>query len=423
MAAKRILVWSKSDNQWVKTIDGTKHYLGKGRSKSNQEDYKKAEEAYFNKLEHLKDNPADDRTPREIKRDTQESSNNPESNYSAKQLKRCVNRYFRYQENRVYSGSNSITKGRFIAIKGYLKPFIEFYGEKKLITSIKPIDIENFSNQQLELVKDGSLKPNSVCHRFSTLKNFLKYCWENNLLSTLPRNMDRMLKNNMSRPDKIEIFAWTHKNYKCEISNIWNEASRISPEMELYVLLGLNCGFGVKDISDMRMNEVMWKKRGYTKIIRERSKTNQYSEHTLWTRTEELIKELSVGRYGTNDRCFLRKDGRLLCIYEKGWKNESIGTKFKNSIVRKLFGEDDSRSFRTLRKSGASFCASRIHGTDTLYLAHAPSTMSAKHYALTSYKKLDEVLSYMEQAFLVTPPLTKRWLMKPAKKSNNKVIS
>ena len=88
MPRKQELVWTKSgqgDGQWCKTIKGKKKYFGKGRSKSNQEDYKIALNAYHNYLKELDKNPTlVSKTPKEIKED-KELKKNP------KKVKRNTN--------------------------------------------------------------------------------------------------------------------------------------------------------------------------------------------------------------------------------------------------------------------------------------------------------------------------------------------
>jgi hypothetical protein len=97
----------------------------------------------------------------------------------------------------------------------------------------------------------------------------------------------------------------------------------------------------------------------------------------------------------------------------KGQFDSPIAYQFKK-VVRDTFpkkeGEsEDTRSFKTLRKTGATYCAKREFGTEILYLAHKPKTMSARFYADTPFDRLDRILCFMEMAFGLTEQLVKRW--------------
>jgi len=424
MSRKRELTYVKSTNQWCKTINGKRKYFGKGRSKSNEEDYQVALKKYHSFIADLDKNPSlISTTPTAIENEKKAKKNPKKYKYAVNQLSKCVSRWTEYQMSRVtdleggVSHSSGITLGRVISLKGYIKPWVDFYGARKQLSKLRPIDLENYRNLQVGLMQEGLISQNTVYQRFASLKNFLNFCWEREIIQNLPRNMKSDLKMGMKRdrPSIKDIFDWK----KGEVKKLHLACANHSPAMELWFLLALNCGFLVKEISDLKMNDCLWRKQGWTKVIRERQKTGTPSEHTLWSRTEELWKELCVGRYGTEDICFARKDGQPLCTYKNGFKNESVGTTMKG-IIRDTFGEDDHRSIRTLRKTGSSFISARFPLVDSLYLANKPTSVAQQHYSVANYKILHEALSYMEVDFGIATRLSKRHLRKPAQRSKKK---
>lgn len=420
---KRELTWNAGVNQWCKQINGKRKYFGKGKSKSNKEDYQNALSVYHGYLEELDKNPAViTQTPTEILQEKAVKTGKkiPKTRrYAVHQLKNCVNRWIEAKMRQVtsmegkVSSSGGITLGRVKQLEGNISHFVTFYGARKQLKKIRPIDLTNYANKQVGLMHEGEIKQNTVYQRFATLKTFLKYCWTEEIIDVLPRNIDSVLKMGIERkaPEIDDIFNWKNG----EIQELYGACARYSKEMELWFLLATNCGFLVKEMSDLQMKDCLWKKRGWTKVIRPRLKTGVVSEHTLWNRTEELWKELAVGRYGTSDICFTRESGEPLSTYKKGHSNSLIGTKIK-TLIRKTFGENDNRSIRSLRKTGASYIGARFAGVDSLYLAHKPVTIAGMHYTMASWKKLHEALSYMEKDFGISKHLFKRHLQKPAQR-------
>lgn len=425
MSRKQELTYVKSTKQWCKTINGKRRYFGKGKSKSNKEDYQQALQKYKDYIAELDLNPeAINKTHTELldEKRTLAGKKSPAKRNKPHQLQNCIRRYVDSKTTQVtsldgkVSTSGGITLGRINQIKNSLSHFTKFYGARKQLSNIRPIDLTNYRAEQVGLMHEGVITQNTVHQRFSVLKGFLTYCWEEHILNELPRNIRTQLRMGIVRkaPDIDDIFNWK----KGEVQDLYSACARYSKEMELYFLLATNCGFLVKEMSDLEMKHCLWKKRGWTKVNRPRMKTGVESEHTLWTRTEELWKELAVGRYGTSDKCFLRESGEPLCTYKNGYKQEIIGTKMKD-LIRKTFGEGDKRSIRSLRKTGASFLNDRLPGSglDTLYLAHKPKTMAAQHYSMQNYKELHRHLSYMEKDFGISLSLTIRVGQKPARRS------
>jgi hypothetical protein len=105
-------------------------------------------------------------------------------------------------------------------------------------------------------------------------------------------------------------------------------------------------------------------------------------------------------------------DGGPIMQTTKGQFDSPLAYRFKKIVTTTFPREDgskDERSFKTLRKTGATFCAKRSFGTEVLYLAHKPKTMAARFYADTPFHTLDRVLCYMEKDFGLAEQVTRRW--------------
>ena len=405
------LTYDKSLQQWVKVIKGKKHYFGKGRSKTNPEDYQRALAAYQARLpEILVAAEAPTATePREDSRPT-----NITSNRRKQQLATAVARYFQYQELRAIGSdsTNRISSGRVIGVKGWLRPFLTHFGDRFAIHTIGSEAITDYSAAQRREEANGNISANTLFQRFAILKNFLRWCWEEEIIRELPRNLRRELKFGIPTPDRIDIFHWLERDGK-EIQRLLKACEQQDEFLYMCVLLGLNCGYGLKDIADLRMEQFLWKGKGHTRLNRGRSKTGVYGSHILWSRTEELMRKYARGRYKTADLCFTMPDGSPILRTYSGAIVCPLAKDFKK-VVQGLFGTSDKpdrRSWRTLRKTGAAFCAYRFPAlrVEVLYLAHAPQDMASRFYARNSFQKLDEALCYMEIDFGLTDQLVKRW--------------
>lgn len=405
------LTYDKSLQQWVKVIGGRKYYFGKGQSKTNPEDYKKALAFYQARLPEIlaaTEAPAAP-DPREESRPIRITSNRRKQ-----QLATAVARYFQYQELRATGSdtTNRISSGRVIGVKGWLRPFLTHFGDRFAIHTIGSEAISDYSAAQRREEASGNISANTLFQRFAILKNFLRWCWEEEIIRELPRNLRRELKFGIPTPDRIEIFHWLERDGR-EVQRLLKACEERDEFLYLCVLLGLNCGYGLKDIADLRMEQFLWKGKDFTRLKRGRSKTGIYGSHILWSRTEELMRKYAKGRYKTADLCFAMPDGSPILRMYGGAVVCPLAKEFKK-VVQGLFGtsdKPDGRSWRTLRKTGATYCARStvVTNADTLYLAHQPKTMAAKFYADTPFQRLDQVLCYMEKDFGVTEHLVKRW--------------
>lgn len=401
MQKKLNLTWDRSLRQFVKQIAGKKYYFGTAKSKQDAEGYARALAKYREFMAARLANPATKATPKQLLSQTDPATTtNP-----TRALGRVVKDYLKYQWDRTIDtgGGRTITAGRVIALTNWIKPFVEVAGENRRINSVDENLILTFRANRFDALRNKQITAHTLFQHFAVVKHFLKWCWENRKLRNLPRNLNTALKFGLPASE-IKFFNWKDG----EVQRLLKACAAHSEELELYALLGLNCGFTLKDISDLRMIEVKWKKVPWPVIIRSRSKTGQYSRHVLWKRTFELFKRLAIGKYGTEEPCFLRKDGRKLMIDGGGKLTNRIHGQFR-AIMNETFGKEDRRSFRHLRKTGATFLSRRKDGIEILYLAHAPNTMASKFYALNDGNQLDMWLCYMETDFGLVDKTIQRW--------------
>ena len=188
-----------------------------------------------------------------------------------------------------------------------------------------------------------------------------------------------------------------------ELKTLWDVASS---RVKSYIILALNCGLTQKDISDLRINEIDFD-NGYIK--RERSKTKVYAEHKLWGVTLDLIAkhrhQYTADTNGT-ERVFLtgQRSTDTFC-YEpliRG-KIKADGALNRTDVIKCAFFRlqqktniNAGRSFRSLRKTGASIIEQIDPMCTEMYLSHSESGMKS-HYAQRDWPRLSEALQEMEK--------------------------
>jgi integrase len=407
------LTWDKSLHRWVKVIRGKKYYFsGRVASKASREDYLKALDEYHLLLpEILAGKPVGSAATR-LASEPKGKSRNPK-----KRVAYAVAEYHRFLDGRVSEtrAPHSISPGRAAGVKNWLKPFLTFLDSEYPNRDITGIDEEVISKYWAsEVSKARDISPYTTFQRFAILKNFLRFCWKRRLIDELPRNLSD-LKFGVPAESEILYFDW-RKSKGEEVQKIIKACREQQDNEFLYlcVLLGLNCGFTLKDINDLKTSDFRWKTKSWPRIERNRSKSGQYGNFVLWQETVRLLKKHMNKKadYNSNAPLLLMHDGRPIMNQEGGQFDSPIAYQFKK-IVTKTFppneGKKDRRSFKTLRKTGANYCVRRERGTEILYLAHKPKTMAARFYAKTPPDSLDRVLCWMEEDFGLVETLVKRY--------------
>ena len=265
------LTWDKTLHRWVKVIRGKKYYFsGRVGSKASREDYLKALDEYHRLLpEILEGKPVGSAAGRQAT-----AAGRPSRN-PRKRIAYAVAEYHRSLDERtkITKGEGGISKGRAVGVKGWLKSFTDFMEAKFPARSIDGIDeeaITQYRRIQREARDRGDISPYTVFQRFAILKNFLRYCWSNRLIDDLPRNLHE-LKAGVPDGGEILFFDW-RKAKGDEVRRIIEACRSRSDDEFLYlcVLLGLNCGFTLKDIHDLKTSDFRWKTKSWERIERNR---------------------------------------------------------------------------------------------------------------------------------------------------------
>lgn len=227
---------------------------------------------------------------------------------------------------------------------------------------------------------------------YSTAKSFLRTLWENEILTTLPRNLDSK-KYRFERADK-EIVTYTNE----EITAMMDKASDTH---KLLMLLMLNCGMTQKDIADLRRDQIDFEAGTITRRRSKMLRNNKAPKVTykLWQSTLEQLKQ----------ECQSSGELALLTIGGKPWvwkriengkleKSDNVATVFRHLRARVTDSVDLSKkTVKHFRKTSAT----RLRNSDAhnrvyvYFLGHSDRSIADRHYAGISQSSLDSAIDWL----------------------------
>jgi hypothetical protein len=201
-----------------------------------------------------------------------------------------------------------------------------------------------------------------------------------------------------------KVSATQVKTYTTEqLTTLWKYAS---PRERLLMALGLNCGFGIAEVSSLQQAEVFLNQRhGHYPITgsfirRLRSKSEVYGEWLLWDVTEKALAWWASHRPETQETALLvTKTGKALSAPTKGNnRNGRIPSAWAGltSRVRKDQPDFPRLSFNKLRKTAGNLVR-RKAGGEMLALFHSRAKSvdvddQAERYSDRPFDKLFDVL-------------------------------
>jgi len=257
-------------------------------------------------------------------------------------LKTLCNLYLDHQESRVVIGE--IKWRQIYDQTSHLRDFARFLDPNRVISEISTIDLQNYRKK---LIKAGKA-PNTINNRVSAIKAIYNWATDNEIIDNAP-NLKAIKK--ISSP-KIKRTIFTSE----QVSKLLKHANH---KMKAMILLGLNCGFGCTDCSELRW-EHLDLRRGRVNLAR--SKTGVDRNLVLWDETVKAIKALPR----MNDRVFNTNEGNAYVrIVRKEYSDgtskllshDSVGKEFSKLLKRAGIKTEKGVGFYTLRRTAATLAA------------------------------------------------------------------
>lgn len=312
-------------------------------------------------------------------------------------LESHIGQFLKDQEKR--AAARELSVGHVYAQQLRLRHFQDWLGKDIDVVKIDAKSLAAYRAVLLEKVAKNDWSRTTAGHYLRTVKSFVRWLWNNELIPALPRNLE-------SRSQALQIGSPLKRVVTFTKDEIRLLLGKASGRTKLYVLLALNCAFTQKDIADLCDVEVDWNEG---RIIRRRSKTGECENapivnYLLWPETFRSLKAERTDDSG--DRVLLNSKGQPLWMEQspeggKYRKNDNI----KNAFDRLKKSSKTDKPFKSLKKTSATMLRNdvRFASLESLFLGHAPQSMSDRHYTQAPQGLLDQAILWLGQEYGVVP--------------------
>jgi integrase len=227
------------------------------------------------------------------------------------------------------------------AICGHLPSFL---GRIAPVSDIKTIDVQEFRKK---LIKAGK-NPHTVNNYLSAVKAMYNWAINNEVIGLVP-NLRAVRK----------ITAHKHERPIFTAKQIHDLLTHANCKMRAMIWLGLNCGFGCTDCSELRWEHLDLKKG---RVDFPRGKTGIRRNLVLWEESVAALKVLpkTTGRvFNTEDgNAYVRVDSKLC---ENGTTKllnyDAVGRNFTRLLKKAGIKTEKGVGFYTLRRTAATLAA------------------------------------------------------------------
>lgn len=347
--------------QYCKKIHGKTYYFGSDKQEALQRYIDQA--AYLHGSNHNSQRPLGD----------------------SMTLKQLCGMFLKYQLTKVKA--NAITAQHYNDQISSLNMLMSFLGQRRSIKDISTLDLQNYKQK---LQKHYNKSSHRLNLHISNLKTLFHWAKKNDVLKQIP-NIDAI---NRSKLTNRQRRIFTHE----EISKLLAVADI---QMKAMIWLGLNCGFGCTDCSDLQ-----WKNLDFTNARVEfpRGKTGIQRDLPLWSETIDALKAVpKKGKlvfYTTRGNPFVRNAVKIDANgNEKYCPINSIATKFARLIKKADLNIPKGTGFYSLRRTAATLAARSGDPFAVQRLLGHSNLLMATRYVQDVSKQTDEVVeknrSYM----------------------------
>ncbi len=257
-------------------------------------------------------------------------------------IKTLCNLYLEHQDFRVQAGELTI-RHNMDQIKS-LRTLVRFLGQHCLVGEISALDLQNYKKK---LQKKYS-SPHRINLEIAIMKAMFHWVKNNEVIDDVP-NIDAISK----------VKAMHKERPTFTVEQIQKLLDKASSQLRAMIWLGLNCGLGCTDCSELRWKHVNFKK---SRVRYPRGKTGIVRNLPLWQETVEALKALPK----LNQRIFNTPTGkawvRMIKTVDKDGivkytNNDSVGKEFSKLLKKTGIKTEKGVGFYTLRRTAATLAA------------------------------------------------------------------
>jgi len=291
-------------------------------------------------------------------------------------LKTLSEMYLQHQLEKVQS--DELSAGHYTDQTYCLNKFINSVGQFVKVRDISTLNLQKYRQKINKCYSSQRMNLN-----ISAMKAMFHWAKKNDILTEIP-NIDVISRSRIEHQQRY-IFSSEELRTLLELANI---------QMKAMIWLGLNCGFGCMDCSQLEWKDIDLKEG---RVILGRGKTGILRDLPLWPETINALKDVS------------HKDGKLV-FYTKHGKpmiseryigsgnskkyssTNMVTTKFSRLLKKAELQVPRGTGFYTLRRTAATLAArSGDPFAVQRLLGHADLKMASRYVQDVS-KQTDEVV-------------------------------
>ena len=240
-----------------------------------------------------------------------------------------------------------------------------------IVESINSETLSNFYKFLTNNLKLGGQRQKNI---FKAFKSFVRWAWQEELLDELPRNIDKAFEFS----DDAKGHAWM----LYEPSEIKLMMDKLPARGQATVLLGLNCGFTVGDIADLKKSNVNLNagRLVYKRVKTRGRKHTPTINYKLWPETIAALQECQSDHpelWFLTEEGLPLKESKLVADRESKWS--ALAQQWGKW---KECGNIPKKPQKGLRKTSATAIEARYPGWEQMFLGHAPTSIAGKHYVI-----------------------------------------
>jgi integrase len=287
-----------------------------------------------------------------------------------------------------------ISAARYDKLRVNMKKFLDCIDSDLPASKLDNAMLNHWRGIVSKQVADGIIAPVTGRDCLAITKRFVNFAYNRGYLEVIPRCLTARGQ------DSFTIAVKRKEIVTAELGDVHRLLAVASSKAKLVIFLGLNCGYGPRDISGIFKREIDFKRGTLT---RSRTKTSKRDKPTivtfkLWPETLSAIKA-NLSDHPT--LAFTTDNGNPLV-------NETIGSDGivkRHDAVHSIWfrlskhAKVDTK-LRQLRKLGATILKRKFPHFVDHYLSHAAGRVSDQHYAATHQEGFDDALAWLRSEIL-----------------------
>jgi integrase len=300
-------------------------------------------------------------------------------------LKQLCDMYLKYQYSKLQA--NDLTANHYNEQVGSLKKLMVFLGQNIEINEISTLDLQNYKRK----IQKSHVSVSRLNLHISIMKAIFHWARKNDILEHIP-NIDAVSRDKIVHNEK---FTFDH-------DQITKLLSFADVKMRAMIWLGLNCGFGCTDCSELKWTDLDLIN---ARVKLPRKKTGILRDLPLWPETIEAIKKFPktgvLVFYTSRGNSFVHTIVKTDSNGNQKYSTQNtITMKFSRLIKKAELKVPNGTGFYTLRRTAATIAArSGDPFSVQRLLGHADLQMATRYVQDVS-KQTDEVVNSSRDFFM-----------------------